>query len=319
MAMTKSCSTLLEVLGERCSCQAISLRGQEKAEGDDWGYCWLIEDTDFFLWGRSHQTQSLVLTQNALFWSMYSQQRLFLLPLSSFSIQTMEKGCRENGKSLHPHLIARGSLPRPCTDNADFPSSWQQTRRLFSLLLTEKCLHVPDIIIIICFTKLNKTRSHAEELHQHRNCRDDSVRSPDRTGPGACVVLEAPLGGAPRSLLHHTSVCTPMACQEEILRYFGERSTQRLQHKIHWSFVGKTTCATVSTRLNVFLFPCPQGRFVKKSFVKVYSSPHLEITTVIMYSDHTQHIHSTLWSNIYQVLSNYKTFQGRECTLLQRL
>ena len=44
------------------------------------------------------------------------------------------------------------------------PDNTQGLEVLFSLLLTEKRLHVPDIIILLCFMKVSKTCYCAEEL-----------------------------------------------------------------------------------------------------------------------------------------------------------
>lgn len=44
------------------------------------------------------------------------------------------------------------------------PGNTQELEASFSLLLTETRLHVPDMIIILCFMKFSKTCYHAEEL-----------------------------------------------------------------------------------------------------------------------------------------------------------
>lgn len=69
-----------------------------------------MENIDFFLWGRSCRTYNhLVLTEDVVFWSPYCYQCVFLLLLSALLIQTVEKGCSENGKPSCPHMIPRGS------------------------------------------------------------------------------------------------------------------------------------------------------------------------------------------------------------------
>lgn len=162
-----------------------------------------------------------------------------------FLFRLWRKGT-ERRASLHilPYLTPCVSLP--WTDNASFPSPGKHPGSCLILFIA--CCKTPACTWHNCYSLFYEMKQNTLPCWKAglvpRFC-----TAPWQKGPGSPKIPKA-------SPSHHSSVCTWNA---KILRYLGPWFIQHPQHK-SWSFKEKPIAAEVTTHLNFFLFPCPQGK-----------------------------------------------------------